>query len=145
MAFDIFPGREFNGRIGFVGSSVNETNRTFPIEIVLANPGGMMKPAMVANVEVQHERFQDVIVMPQQVALRSADGYKVFVAVDRDGSMIAQARAVVLGSASGNQVMIEEGLEEGDLVIIVGQQLVDDESWVRVLNYGVGSRTGVSP
>ncbi len=144
VTFDVLPGRTFNGRIDFAGSSVNTTNRTFPIEIVLENPGGRMKPAMVANVEVQHERLENVIVVPQQVALRSAGGFKVFVAEERDGSLVAKARPVVLGSSSGNQVVIEEGLAEGDLVITVGQQLVDDDSWIRVVNRGSDSVAGGS-
>ncbi len=145
VTFDIFPEHAFMGQISFVGSSVNEANRTFPVEIVLANPRGVMKPAMVANVEVQHERLLDVIVVPQQVALRSADGYKVFVATERDGGMVAKARPVVLGAASGNSVVITQGLEEGDLVVTVGQQLVDDESWIRVVNdAGSGAGTGGS-
>jgi RND family efflux transporter MFP subunit len=144
VTFDIFPGREFGGRIGFVGTSVNESNRTFLIEIVLDNPGGIMKPAMVANVEVQRERLEQVVVVPQQVALRSDDGYKVFVAEERDGSFVAKARAVVLGSASGNDVVIAEGLMPGDLVITVGQQLVDDESWIRIVNEEGSSGPGGS-
>jgi RND family efflux transporter MFP subunit len=141
VTFDIFPGREFQGRVRFVGTSVDPSNRTFEIEILLNNPQGMMKPAMVANVQVQRERLESVIAVPQDVVLRSADGYKVFVIEDRDGYHIAKARTVVLGPAAGNTVVIEEGLERGDLLITLGQQLVDDESRVRLVNEIAASRT----
>ena len=133
VTFDIFPGREFVGRVIFVGSSVDQDSRTFPIEIVLANSVGIMKPAMVANVRVQREHLDRVIIVPQHVVLRSATGYKVFVAVE-DDYLVARARPVTLGAVSGNDVVIEDGLEEGDLLITVGQQLVDSESRIRLVN-----------
>ncbi len=133
VTFDIFPGREFTGRVRFVGASVDPANRTFEIEIMLDNPEGIMKPAMVANVRVQRERMADVMVVPQDVVLRSAEGYKVFVVEDRDGFPVAKAREVELGPTSGDNVVITRGLEVGDLLITLGQQLVDDESRVRVV------------
>ena len=49
VTFDVFPGREFTGRVNFVGASVDPRSRTFRVEIVLDNPESMMKPAMIAN------------------------------------------------------------------------------------------------
>jgi RND family efflux transporter MFP subunit len=132
--FDVFQGRDFSGRIGFVGSSVDVANRTFPIEIVLHNPNRLIKPHMVANVQVARERLDDVITAPQQVVLRSADGYKVFVVVERNGRPVAVARTVTLGPSSGNHVVIESGLEVGDRLVTLGHQLVDDGSRVRIVN-----------
>ncbi len=144
VTFDIFPGREFVGRVNFVGASVDPSSRTFPIEILLDNPEGIMKPAMVANVRVQRERLSGVLVVPQHVVLRSADGYKVFVVATADGEYVARARTVVLGPTSGNRVVIEQGLAVGDLLITVGHQLVDDGSRVRVVNAEqVGSTEGM--
>jgi len=133
VSFDIFPGRQFTGRVNFVGASVDLANRTFPIEIVLNNPEGIMKPAMVANLQVQREQLSGVIVIPQDVVLRSADGYKVFVVESRGGGNFAKARTVELGPASGNDVVVEQGLDVGDLLITLGHQLVDDESRVRIV------------
>ncbi|MFQ5702395.1 MAG: efflux RND transporter periplasmic adaptor subunit [Gemmatimonadales bacterium] len=134
VSFDIFPDRMFQGHISFVGSSVNENNRTFPIEILLDNPEGIMKPAMVANVKVQREHLDDVIIVPQQVVLRSATGYKVFVVAEREGYQVARAKEVKLGPSSGNNVVISDGLDVGDLLITLGQQLVDDNSRIRLVN-----------
>jgi membrane fusion protein (multidrug efflux system) len=134
VTFDIFPDREFVGRVNFVGSSVDESNRTFPIEILLDNPEGIMKPAMVANVRVEREQLENAISIPQQVVLRSANGYKVFVVENEGGVEVAKARDVTLGPASSNNVVIERGLNVGDLLITLGQQLVDQDSRVRVVN-----------
>jgi membrane fusion protein (multidrug efflux system) len=134
VTLDVFPDQEFVGEVNFAGASVDPRSRTFRIEVVLDNPDGMMKPAMVANLEVEREHLQNVISAPQQVVMRSAEGYKVFVAESEGAGHVAHARTVELGVVSGDNVVIESGLEVGDLLITVGHQLVDDGSPIRIVS-----------
>jgi RND family efflux transporter MFP subunit len=134
LTFDVFPGRQFEGRVSFVGSTVNTENRTFPVEIALENPGRVIKPHMVANVQVERARLQDVVVVDQDVVMRTENGYQVFVIVERDGVPVAQARPVVLGPSNENYVVVREGLATGDRVVTAGQRLVDHGSRVRIVN-----------
>jgi membrane fusion protein (multidrug efflux system) len=140
ITFDILPGRVFDGRIGFVGSAVDERNRTFPIEIVMDNPDGKVKPQMIANVRVAVERLEDVVVVPQDVVLRTESGYQVFVASDSGGMALAAARGVELGASFENRVVVARGLEVGDRLIVKGHQLVDPGERVRVVGEEGGGR-----
>lgn len=134
VGFDVLPDQAIEGRIAFVGASVDPTNRTFPIEILLDNPGGRIKPHMVANVRLVREQLEGVIVVPQQVVERTENGYQVFLVEEENEQSVARARPVRLGPSSGNRVVVEEGLAAGDRLITVGQQLVDDGSRVRVVS-----------
>jgi membrane fusion protein (multidrug efflux system) len=134
VTFDVLPGERFAGRIRYVGASVDAVNRTVPIELVLDNPGGRIKPRMVANVQVARARLADVVVVPQQVILRTEDGFEVFVVADENGRPVARRRAVTVGASAVNQVVITAGLAPGELLITLGQQLVDDGSRVRIVN-----------
>ncbi len=134
VTLDVFPDQEFLGQVSFAGASVDPRSRTFRIEVILDNPRGFMKPAMVANLEVEREFLKNVISVPQQVVLRSAEGYKVFVAESEGSGHVARARTVQLGTVSGDEVVIDAGLEIGDMLVTVGQQLVDDGSPVRIVN-----------
>ncbi|MGD2215240.1 MAG: efflux RND transporter periplasmic adaptor subunit [Gemmatimonadales bacterium] len=134
IRLDVLPNQEFVGVLGYVGSVVDERNRTFPIEIVMDNPGRAIKPHMVASVEIANRRLQDVIVVPQDAIQRTEDGYQVFLAAARDGSLYAEARPVHLGPMYGNRVVVEEGLSEGDQLIVRGQQLVEAGNRVRIVN-----------
>lgn len=134
ITFDVLPGREFYGRIAFVGTSVNEANRTFPIEVVIRNPEGLVKPQMIADLQVVRQRLDDVIVVPQTAVLRTEDGYQVVLADSADGRPVAKMHAVTVGPSYANQVVIESGLEPGARLITLGQQLVDDGSLIRVVN-----------
>ena len=121
-------------RGGYVGAAVDPVNRTVPIELVLDNPGRRIKPRMVANVQVARARLADVVVVPQQVVLRTEDGFEVFVVVDEDGRPVARRRPVTVGAGAENQVVITGGLAPGDVLVTLGQRLVDDGSRVRIVN-----------
>jgi RND family efflux transporter MFP subunit len=136
LTFDVLPGRTIEGTISYVGAAVDTRNRTFPIEVLLDNPDGRLKPQMVANVRVATERFEDVIVVPQDVVVRTEDGYQVFVAVEDEGGLHAEARPVALGPSFENEVVIESGLEPGERLITTGHQMVDAGDRVRDVGEG---------
>ncbi len=133
VTLDPLGDREFFGTIQFVGTSVEPRSRTFPIEIVLQNPGNLIKPRMVANVQVERERLTDVVVVPQQVVVRTESGYQVFIVAARNGHPVAEARAVMLGPSFENRTVVTTGLAVGDQLITVGGRLVDDGSFIRVI------------
>jgi membrane fusion protein (multidrug efflux system) len=135
ITFDVLPGRTFQGRIGFLGAGVDPVNRTLPLEVVMENPGRLVKPRMVANVQVVRERLSGVIVVPQQVVQRTENGYQVFIVVDTAGGRpTARARPVTLGPSYDNRVVVTDGLAAGDLLVTLGHQLVDDGTRVRVVS-----------
>lgn len=136
VTLDVLPGREFTGRISFVGARVDDQSRTIPIEIEMVNPDGLVKPRMVANVQIVRARLDGVLVVPQQVVTRTERGYQLFVVAERDGALVAEARDVRVGPTYGNRVVIEEGLAAGDRVITLGHRLVDDGSRVRIVQAG---------
>ncbi len=139
ITLDVLPGREFTGRISFVGTTVDAASRTVPIEIEMRNPDGAAKPRMVANVQIVRARLDDVIVVPQQVVNRTESGYQLYVVAERDGRLFAEARPVTLGPAYQNRVVIQTGLAVGDRVITVGHRQVDDGSRVRVVGGAGGT------
>jgi RND family efflux transporter MFP subunit len=134
VRIDVMRDQEYGGVIEFVGSSVDPRNRTFPIEIVMNNPGRILKPRMVADVEIANNLLRDVVVVPQNALIRTEDGYQVYVAAEGDGGLRAAARPVILGPLYANRVVVEEGLAEGDQLIVRGQQLVEVGDRVRIVN-----------
>ncbi|HEX9727702.1 MAG TPA: efflux RND transporter periplasmic adaptor subunit [Gemmatimonadales bacterium] len=134
VSLDVLPEREFHGRVAHIGASVEGTNRTVPMEVVMANPGNLLKPGMIASVQVVREQRDSVIVVPQQVVQRTEDGYQVYVVVDREGRTVAEARPVRLGPSYRNRVVIVAGLSLGERLITLGQQLVDPGSRVRIVD-----------
>ena len=139
IVLDAFGGREFTGTIGFVGAAVDEGSRTFPIEVTIPNPNGLIKPGMIATVRVARGGSNEAIVVPQEAVLREEDGYIVYVATERGGETVAEARVVVPGSSQNNRVVIEAGLEPGERVIVVGQQQTAAGDRLEIVNENEGA------
>jgi len=136
VTFDALGGEPHRARVGYVGSTVNLENRTFLILIGVPNPDFRIKPQMVANVALTRQSVSNAIVVPQDALVRVENGYVVYVLAERDGVRVAEARPVVLGPARRNQVVIEEGVTEGEQLIVVGHRSVADGDRVNVVQRG---------
>lgn len=139
VMFDNLTSREFTGRTRFVGAAVTEMNRTFVVEVAVPNPGGVLKPGMVAKVRLAMGETRDALLVPREAVLRTEAGYIVYVVRDQDGGTVAEVTPVITGSATGNRVVIESGLQPDDRVVIVGQHQVAHGDVVRIVEGSDGT------
>ena len=133
VTFDVFPGEVFNATVRYVGATVEPQSRTFPIEVVMPNPRGVVKPEMVSNLAVTRRQLDSAVIVPRDALTRVEDGYAVFVVTQRDGATVAEVRPVRLGPSQRDMVVVESGVEPGDRLIIVGQKVVADGDRVNVV------------
>ncbi|MYB99260.1 MAG: efflux RND transporter periplasmic adaptor subunit [Gemmatimonadetes bacterium] len=133
VSFDVLPGEVFAGSMTYVGAVVDLDARTFPVELTLPNPGGRIKPGMVADVSVTQGEMAAAIVVPRQALVSMEDGQVVFVAEEAGGETVAVARRVEVAASQGNDVVIGSGLAPGDRLVVVGQQGLTDGDRVRVV------------
>lgn len=138
VGFDVIEGEAFEGDITYVGSTVNANNRTFRVELHMSNPGGFVKPQMVANLQIVRRTVQDALVVPQEALVRVEGGYVVFVVDGEGDDASAAVRSVEVGPTQRNVVVIEEGLSAGERLIVVGQQRVADGDRVNVVTRSGG-------
>lgn len=132
VTFDALEAQQFAGTIDFVGSAIDPSNRTFPVEFRLPNPGRAVKPEMVANIEVVRRVLEDALVVPQEALVRVEEGYVVFVV---EGEK-AVAKPVTLGPSQRNQAVVTSGLQAGDRLIVVGQKQLAAGDRVRIVGEG---------
>jgi membrane fusion protein, multidrug efflux system len=118
--FDVLE-EPYTGTVSYVGATVDPRDRTFGIELLMENPQAVIKPEMVANVELVRRVVSNAIVVPQEALIRVESGYVVFVV---DESETVESRPVEVGASQRNEVVIESGLASGDRLIVVGQKLV---------------------
>ncbi|MEX0822546.1 MAG: efflux RND transporter periplasmic adaptor subunit [Rhodothermales bacterium] len=131
--FRAYAGEGVRSEVSFVGRAINPQNRTFPVEILIGNPTGTIKPEMVARVSVTRERIEGALVVPRAAIVRDEDGNSVFV-VDRDGDRsVAMKAPAALGAGHGGNVVVTN-LEEGDEVIVLGQSNLTEGDRVQVMN-----------
>ncbi len=133
LVFQALGGKRYEGRVRYVSSTVDPQNRTFGIELEIANADRAIKPQMVANLSIVRQQIEDAVVVPQDALVRVEDGYVVFVLAERDGVQVAEAREVVVGASRRNLVVVDEGVEAGEQLIVVGQRSVADGDRVNVV------------
>jgi len=122
ITVDAYPSVEFKGKVTKVSPVVDLSTRTAPIEITIDNPDHNLKSGMFAKVRLALEVRKSVpVILKEAVLGHSPDNY-VFVAENKKASM----RKVRLGIRQGSYYEVQEGLKEGDMVVVMGQQMLFD-------------------
>lgn len=124
LGFSSYGAPERTATVSFVGNAINTGSRTIPIEVVVDNADGTLKPAMIADLFVTRATLDDAIVVPQNAVLRDEGGNSVYVVVRSGPRPTAERRVVELGSSNGGRVRVISGLEAGDELITVGSNNV---------------------
>ena len=110
--------KEYEGKISFVGASLDINNRTFPIEIIVKNYNGNIKPEMMAEVSIVKKVYENIVTIPDDVVARTDNGYIVF--VEENG--IAKSRIINIIERFNNKIAVANGLNVGENLIVVGYQ-----------------------
>lgn len=134
LTFEALGDEVYRAPIRYVGSTINPQNRTFPVEVEVANPGRTIKPQMVANMAVTRRQVEEAIVVPQDALVRVEDGYVAFVVSEDGGNSYAAERMVTLGPTRRNLVVVESGLSVGERLVVVGQKSVANGDRVNVVD-----------
>jgi len=122
-----YPDRTFLGRISYVYPLVTQETRTVRARIVLGNPGGLLKPNMLATVTLQAPESHALLV-PADAVVDTGTQQLVFVA---DGAGRFTPREVRVGRRTAGQVELLSGVTDGDQVAASATFFLDSESQLR--------------
>jgi len=131
MTFDAYPGDTVRANVSYVSATVDPTNRSLAVEIVISSKDGRYKPEMIAKLHVNRETKNDALLVSENV-VQLVDMNKYILYVENNG--VAQERVVTLGGRQNNHVEIVDGLKPGDRVIVTDVQKLVDGTRVAVAN-----------
>jgi len=140
LRFEAYPGSRFEGRVTYVYPTLNAETRSAQVRIELANPGGRIKPAMYAQVELPGAGAQ-VLAVPNSAVIDS--GSRRVVLVDQ-GEGRFEPREVSLGARGDEFVAVTDGLKEGERVVVSANFLIDAESNLKAALGGLTGGTDVA-
>jgi multidrug efflux pump subunit AcrA (membrane-fusion protein) len=124
-----YPGRVFEGRVEKINSALDLSTRTLQTEVYIPNSDRSLKPGMFANAEVVLLEKPQTLVIPREAILEAGSEMSVFVVEGKQ----AVRRPITIGYEQDRMVEVLRGLNEGDQVVIKGQQLIKDGSTIRVI------------
>jgi len=125
---DAFPEREFRGEVRTIYPSLEEKTRTLLVEALVPNPEGSLKPGFFAKVFLYTGSPQERVVLPITAFLYEESKVKIFV---EEGGR-ARLREVQQGGKYGEMMEILEGVQEGEKVVVAGQQNLSEGVKVNV-------------
>jgi len=124
-----YPGKVFEGRVEKINSALDLATRTLQAEVYIPNLDRSLKPGMFANVELALLEKPQTLVIPREAVIEAGSEMSVFVVEGKQ----AVRRSITIGYEQDQSVEVLKGLNEGDQVIIKGQQLIKDGSAIRVV------------
>ncbi len=114
-------GHTYQGVLDFVDNRLNASTGTLQYRAVLDNPHGLIKPGQFARVEMAVARLDEAVLVNRKAVLTDQNRRYVYVV---DEQSRTGRRQVTTGPQAGELLVIREGLEPGDRVIVNGVQKV---------------------
>lgn len=106
------------GQIDFVDVTVDRATDTVQVRAVFPNKEGMLTDGQFVTVTLQSDNPQEQVVVPQAALITDQQGIYVFIVEDGKAAI----RRLKTGGASGEDVVVTEGLKGGELIIVQGTQ-----------------------
>jgi RND family efflux transporter MFP subunit len=112
FAVESAPGQKFRGQVAYVSPSVDQTTRTFAVEVRVDNANRQLKPGFFAKGVIYSRRDENVMAVPDGTVSTLAGVSNVYVI---EGGKVRQ-QAVSLGTRVGNLYEVLSGLK-GDEIL----------------------------
>jgi Cu(I)/Ag(I) efflux system membrane fusion protein len=142
IRLNAYPDKPFEGVVSLVYPTLDAATRTVPVRMEIANPQGLLKPAMFASVEIPVAGEGEVLTVPVSAVIDS--GTRQIVLVQLAPGRF-EPRVVRLGSRGENYAEVLEGVAEGEEVVTSANFLIDAESNLKAALSGLGSHVGSTP
>ena len=127
IRLDALPEVAAAGHIVRLAAELDPEARTLDVEAEIDNPGGHLRPGMLARLELVRQQLDNALLVPLAAVVDLGDRRALYVVENGQ----ARRRIVQLGPVVGEQVVIAGGITAEDRVIVEGQGLVGEGQAVR--------------
>lgn len=146
-----FPGEQFEGKIVALNPKVEITTRNVQVRAELANPGERLLPGMFADLQVLLPSEEPQVVVPETAITYTLYGNSVLVVKEGQAPtpeddteevteapersepyLVVERRFVKTGERRDGRVVILEGLDVGEQIVIAGQLKLDNGAHVAI-------------
>ena len=129
VKFNAFPEKEFAAKVTLKYQQIDPSTRNFPVELKLINGTKEITPGMMAELELITDKKEKTIAVPNDVFIVNQKGEKI-VYVIKDTT--AHQKIVTTGISNEKMTEITSGLDVGEKIVVMGQELLKDGMKVMV-------------
>jgi Cu(I)/Ag(I) efflux system membrane fusion protein len=118
-------GTVLRGTVQAILPEVNPATRTLKARVELANPGNVLVPGMLINMQFMDMRVEKSLLIPTEAVIQTGKRVVVMLAEDKGKFRPVE---VETGIESNGQTEIKRGLQAGQRVVVSSQFLIDSEA-----------------
>ena len=132
-----FGQKSAQGRLSSIDNAVDATTGTIKLEATFDNKDYALWPGQFARVTLDLATMPDTLVLSASAVLEGIIGQYVYVV---DANDTAQVRPVKAHFISDKEMMVDEGVEEGERVVTDGH--LNLATGVKIIEYTPGAASG---
>lgn len=134
VVLTVRPEQKISGTVSYIGTMAERAN-AFPVKVTLRDAPTDIQSGMTAEATfpLQEQNGQPGYLLPPQAFMMGKEPGSAFVYVYDAGSSTVKKTAVRLSGAQGNQAIVADGLNAGDLVVVAGLGFLSDGLQVRLM------------
>ncbi len=122
-----YPDALFNGKVTFVALAAQDVNNAYKVELTTGNADGRLRPGMIADVSLLRRALDSAVLVPLASIIPHKGDHIVYVV---EGDRV-ERRAVKIDFFVGNNVVLGEGIQPGERMVIEGQRMLMDGSLIK--------------
>lgn len=126
------------GQLATIDNQIDPTTGTYKLKAIFANNDNSLFPNQFVNVHMLVDVKHNLMIVPTAAIQRGPQGTYVYAVAGGDTVKI---RPVTVAQTTGNNVGISNGLNSGDVVVIDGQDKLQDGSKVATTYSPTGGAT----
>ena len=123
-----YRGLSFTGEVSSVGSRIDPVTRTAQVRAILPNEDRRLRPGMFLTLSLIADE-RELLVIPEASLLQKGDRSMVYVA---NSEMKVAERDVTVERRLRGEVIISDGLQPGEMLVVDGIMSMRDGAQVRV-------------
>ncbi len=129
-------GKTYEGVIRQVSNFINPSNRSFGIQVSIPNRDGLVKPNLIAKLEITDYKNPKALVIPQNVIRKNASGREMVYTLTNRKRNLGRAEQVIIttGFTTDSLTEVLSGLQSGEILIAAGAVDVNDGDEVLIEN-----------
>lgn len=130
------------GKLQTIDNQIDVTTGTYKLKSIFSNEDNALFPNQFVNVHLLVDTKRDLTVVPAAAIQRGPQGTYVY-AAGNDNT--AKIRTVTIAQTTGNSVGLSAGLNPGDVVVIDGQDKLQDGTKINPSTAPSASGSGRAP
>lgn len=127
---DIYPDLTFKGEIFRIYPTIDNTTKTFTAEVKIPNDNLKLRPGMFSKIKLDLGKGTAILV-PTIALIKQTGTNDMYVFLNKNN--IADKVPVKTGRIIDDKTEILEGLNEGDEIVVVGQNKLENKMAITII------------